>query len=400
MSAARGWHRRPAAVIVAAGLIVLVSMGLRQSFGIFMQPIGCVLGVDRETFGLAIAVQNLMLGLPLAGYLADRFAPRRVVAVGALLYVFAMFLMTDVGGAPGLLLVLGLLTGLAQSATTYVVVLAAVARVVPEQRRGSAFGVVTGLGSFGLFLMVPLANHWLLNGGWHWAFEALAWTALLMLFAAYFLPDDRHDGAASGLLPLVRRAATHRGYLLLIAGFFVCGFHVAFIATHLPAYVVDSGLDRETAAYALALVGLFNIVGSLLFGWLGDRHRKKHVLATLYGIRALIIAGFLVVPLTATSALVFGALIGVVWLATVPVTSGLVGQLFGARYLGTLYGVVFLGHQVGAFLGAWWAGRVFDATGSYSIVWWVAVVLSVGAALIHWLLDDRPQALAAPVAAR
>ena len=367
-------------------------MGLRQSYGIFMQPLGCVLGIDREGFGLAIALQNLLLGLPLAGYLADRYSARQVVTVGALLYAFAMFLMTEVGGTGGVLLVLGLLTGLAQSATTYVVVFSAVGRVVAPERRASAFGVVTGLGSFGLFLMVPLANHWLISGGWHWAFEALGWTASLMLFAAFFLPSEQgnDDSDATAFVPLVRHAVSHRGYLLLISGFFVCGFHVAFIATHLPAYAVDMGLERSVAAYALALIGLFNIVGSLLFGWLGDRWRKKDVLAWLYGLRALVISGFLVLPLTETTALWFGVLIGLLWLATVPVTSGLVGQLFGARYLGTLYGVVFLGHQLGAFFGAWWAGRVFESTGSYDSVWWVAVVLSALAALIHLSIDDRP----------
>ncbi len=386
------WRRRPAVVVIAAGLVVLISMGLRQSYGIFMQPLGCVLGIDREGFGLAIALQNLVLGLPLAGYLADRFSARLVVTIGALVYAFAMFLMTEVGGPAGVLVVLGLLTGLAQSATTYVVVLSAVGRVVAPERRAGAFGVVTALGSFGLFLMVPVANHWLLSGGWSWAFEALAWTASLMLFAAFFMPSEhaRDDGSAIGFMPLLRRAANHRGYLLLITGFFVCGFHVAFIATHLPAYAVDMGLERSVAAYALALIGLFNIVGSLLFGWLGDRMRKRDVLAWLYGLRALVISGFIVLPLTETTALWFGVLIGMLWLATVPVTSGLVGQLFGARYLGTLYGVVFLGHQLGAFFGAWWAGRVFESTGSYDTVWWVAVVLSALAALIHLLIDDRP----------
>ncbi|MCP5300184.1 MAG: MFS transporter [Chromatiaceae bacterium] len=356
-----------------------------------MQPLGCVLGIDREMFGLAVGVQNLVLGLPLAGYLADRFAARRVVFVGALLYACALYLMTEVSGTPGLLLVLGVLTGLAQSATTYVVVLGAIGRVVDASRRSTAFGVVTGLGSFGLFLMVPLANHWLVSGGWNWAFEALAWTASTMLFAAVFLPDAKtaHDGASLTLAPLLRAAGQHRGYVLLVVGFFVCGFHVAFIATHLPAYLVDMGLDRDIAANALALVGLFNVLGSLLFGWLGDRYRKTHVLAGLYAIRAAVIATFVLVPLSPASAMVFGALIGLVWLATVPVTSGLVGQLFGARYLGTLYGVVFLGHQLGAFLGAWWAGRVFDAQASYTLVWWVAVVLSIGAALLHWVIDDR-----------
>lgn len=392
---ARTWRLGPLPVVVAGGLIVLISMGLRQSFGIFMQPLGCVLGIDRESFGLAIALQNLMLGLPLAGYLADRFAARRVVVAGTLLYALAMYLMTRVDSAGGLLLVLGLVTGVAQSATTYVVVLAAVARVVGPQRRATAFGVVTGLGSFGLFLMVPLANHWLLSGGWSWAFEALAWSALLMLFAALFLPAQAvlHPAGGPGLVPLLRVAAMHRGYLLLITGFFVCGFHVAFIATHLPAYAVDMGLDRGTAANALALIGLFNVFGSFLFGWLGDRYRKKLVLSWLYAARAVVIGGFLLLPLTGTTALLFGAMIGVLWLATVPVTSGMVGQLFGARYLGTLYGVVFLGHQIGAFLGAWWAGRVFDTSGSYDTVWWTAVVLSLLAALIHGLIDDRPAVL-------
>ena len=402
MNHASSWRRHPAIVVAAAGVVVLVSMGLRQSYGIFMQPLGCVLGIDRESFGLAIALQNLVLGLPLAGYLADRFSARRVVFAGALLYAFAMFLMTEVSGTPGLLLVLGLLTGLAQSSTTFFVALAAVGRVVDARRRTTAFGVVTGLGSFGLFLMVPLANHWLVNYGWNWAFEALAWTSMVMLFAAMFLPDESASHATPGLSfgPLLRSAARHRGYLLLIAGFFVCGFHVAFIATHLPAYLVDMGLERDTAANALALIGLFNIAGSLLFGWLGDRYRKTLVLTFLYGARAIIITAFIVLPLSPAGALVFGATIGVVWLATVPVTSGLVGQIFGSRYLGTLYGMVFLGHQFGAFLGAWWAGRVFDATGSYDMVWWTAVLLSVSAAMIHWLIDDRPAELGAAAAVK
>jgi len=394
---AGSWRRSPLLVIAAGGFIILISMGLRQSFGIFMQPLGCVLGIDRESFGLAIALQNLMLGLPLAGYLADRFSPRRIVIWGALLYAVSMFLMTRVGGTPGLLLVLGVLTGTAQSATTFVVVLGAVGRVVEPARRTMAFGIVTAMGSFGMFLMVPLANFWLLNGGWGWAFEALAWTALVMVFAAVFLPAKLSTEGVSGpgFVALLRSASGHRGYLLLVSGFFVCGFHVAFIATHLPAYAVDRGLDRAVAANALALIGLFNILGSLLFGWLGDRFRKKYLLSWLYALRAVVISGFLVVPLTETTALLFGALIGVIWLGTVPLTSGMVGQIFGARYLGTLYGVVFLGHQFGAFLGAWWAGRMFESSGSYDTVWWTAVALGVMAASIHALIDDRKADLVA-----
>ena len=394
-SPSRHWRQNPQVVVLAGGFVVLISMGLRQSFGIFMQPLGCVLGIDRESFGLAIALQNLMLGLPLAGYLADRFSPRKIVIWGALIYAGAMFLMTQVAGVPGLLLVLGVLTGTAQSATTFVVVLGAVGRVVEPAKRTMAFGIVTGLGSFGMFLMVPLANYWLLNGGWNWAFEALAWTALMMVFAAVFLPAKLSGSKSEGpgFVSLLRSASGHRGYLLLITGFFVCGFHVAFIATHLPAYAVDMGLDRAVAANALAMIGLFNILGSLLFGWLGDRYRKKYLLSWLYGLRAVVISGFLIIPLTEATAMLFGALIGVIWLGTVPLTSGMVGQVFGVRYLGTLYGVVFLGHQLGAFLGAWWAGRMFESSGSYDAVWWTAVALGVMAAAIHALIDDRKSEL-------
>jgi len=394
-SPSRHWRQNPLVVVLAGGFVVLISMGLRQSFGIFMQPLGCVLGIDRESFGLAIALQNLMLGLPLAGYLADRFSPRKIVIWGALIYAGAMFLMTQVAGVPGLLLVLGVLTGTAQSATTFVVVLGAVGRVVEPAKRTMAFGIVTGLGSFGMFLMVPLANYWLLNGGWNWAFEALAWTALMMVFAAVFLPAKLSGSKSEGpgFVSLLRSASGHRGYLLLITGFFVCGFHVAFIATHLPAYAVDMGLDRAVAANALAMIGLFNILGSLLFGWLGDRYRKKYLLSWLYGLRAVVISGFLIIPLTEATAMLFGALIGVIWLGTVPLTSGMVGQVFGVRYLGTLYGVVFLGHQLGAFLGAWWAGRMFESSGSYDAVWWTAVALGVMAAAIHVLIDDRTSEL-------
>ena len=394
-SPSRHWRQNPLVVVLAGGFVVLISMGLRQSFGIFMQPLGCVLGIDRESFGLAIALQNLMLGLPLAGYLADRFSPRKIVIWGALIYAGAMFLMTQVAGVPGLVLILGVLTGTAQSATTFVVVLGAVGRVVEPAKRTMAFGIVTGLGSFGMFLMVPLANYWLLNGGWNWAFEALAWTALMMVFAAVFLPAKLSGSKSEGpgFVSLLRSASGHRGYLLLITGFFVCGFHVAFIATHLPAYAVDMGLDRAVAANALAMIGLFNILGSLLFGWLGDRYRKKYLLSWLYGLRAVVISGFLIIPLTEATAMLFGALIGVIWLGTVPLTSGMVGQVFGVRYLGPLYGVVFLGHQLGAFLGAWWAGRMFESSGSYDAVWWTAVALGVMAAAIHALIDDRKSEL-------
>jgi predicted MFS family arabinose efflux permease len=284
--------------------------------------------------------------------------------------------------------------GLAQSATTFVVVFGALGRRVPPERRGLAFGLVTAGGSVGMFAFVPLAQLLVSGVGWQSALQTLAAIALLPIALAPLL-GGRPAGAAavpSDVAPGLALAAAsrHPGYLLLTLGFFVCGFHVAFIATHFPAYLVDAGLAPVVAASALALIGLCNIAGSYMFGALGDRLPKKRVLSGIYLGRALTFSLFLLLPLSGASALAFGAAIGLLWLGTVPLTSGVVAQLFGTRYLGMLYGVVFLGHQVGAFLGAWLGGAVYDRAGSYLPVWVAALGLSLGAAAIHWLLDDRP----------
>ncbi|MCB0197509.1 MAG: MFS transporter, partial [Anaerolineae bacterium] len=274
----------------------------------------------------------------------------------------------------------------------------AVAQVVPPQKRSSAFGITTAAGSLGMFLVVPGAQALLTNFGWEMSFVVMAGMVGLIALLAFGFPNrpaddaqDLRDGFEANSLPqILAKAGGHSGYWLLNAGFFVCGFHVAFIATHLPAFLSDQGVAPMAGATALALIGLSNVFGSYFFGWLGDRYRKKNLLAFLYFMRAIVIALFLVLPITNISSIIFGAAIGFLWLATVPLTSGMVAQIFGSRYMTTLYGIVFFFHQVGSFLGVWLGGRIYDSTGSYNSVWLAAIVLGVLAAVIHLPLSDRP----------
>lgn len=393
--------KRPALVILLGAVTVAVAMGARQSFGLFLQPVSATLSTGRETFSLSMAVQNILFGLPLAGMIADRIGPRWVVAAGAVVYALGFALLSLAASAATLYLGLGVMVGLALSATSYVVILGAVAQVVPAERRGTAFGIITAAGSFGTFAVVP-AMQWLI-GAVQWQttllYAALAVGAIALLAVGFPVrsspsadsgaPSDAADEMSFGTV--LRRARAHSGYLLLNAGFFVCGFHVAFIATHLPSFLVDHGVAQMIGAAALSLIGLFNMFGSFLFGRLGDRFRKKRLLSLLYLSRAVAIACFLIVPVTSVTALVFAAIIGFLWLATVPLTSGTVAQIFGTRHLSSLYGIVFLSHQVGSFLGVWLGGRIYDATGSYVPVWIGAIVLGVAAAIVH--LPIRDQAL-------
>ena len=386
----------PTAVIIGcAALIVTLAMGVRQSFGLFLTPVIVDLDIGRQAFGFAIALQNLLFGLaqPLVGAAADRWGSGRVVAVGAAIYAAGLVLAGSVGDAAGLNLALGLLVGLALSATTFVVVFGPVARAVAPERRSMALGLVTAGGSLGQFLVVPLAQATLAALDWRLTFAALAaLTALMALLAVGVSgrPPPRQVGAGS-LGSVLREAARGRDFWLLTVGFFVCGFHIAFVATHLPAYLVDAGLPLQVGAWSLALIGLFNIFGSYLFGLWGGRWPKAKLLTGLYLARAVAIAGLLLVPLSATSALAFAAAFGFLWLATVPLTSGVVGQMYGVRYLSTLYGIVFLSHQLGSFVGAWWAGAAFDATGDYQAVWLVSIGLAVLAALLNLPIDERPR---------
>lgn len=384
-------------IVVACGaLIVAISMGIRQSFGIFLRPMSADMGTGREIFSLAIAIQNLVLGLPLMGIVADRFGPRWVVLLGGLLYGIGLLMIPYLNTEAGLYLVFGVTVGLALSSTTYVVVLGAVAQVVPAERRSSWFGVITAGGSLGMFLIVPGIQALVSNVGWQTSFIILAGVVSCIALLALGLPNkagSQHTGGseeyAAGSLPqILNKARSNSGYLLLNAGFFVCGFHVAFIATHLPAFLADKGVAPMAGAIALALIGFANIFGSYLFGYLGDRYRKKFLLSLLYFGRAVVISFFLLLPITNVSAILFGAAIGFLWLATVPLTSGMIAQIFGSRYLATMFGIVFFSHQIGAFLGVWLGGRLYDTTGSYTLVWMIAIGLGVAAAVLHLPISD------------
>ena len=394
--------RKPWIVITSAALIVTLAMGVRQAFGLFLPQMSVALDIGRGDFGLALAIQNLLFGLaqPFVGALGDKYGAGRVVLAGTILYVAGLLAAALAGDALGLHLSFGALIGVALSATTFVVVLGAVGRVVPAERRSLAFGIVTAGGSLGQFLVVPAAQLLLGELGYRLALVALAGGIALMTALALGVAGrpavTTESGADQSLGEALREASRHRGYWLLNAGFFVCGFHIAFIATHFPAYLNDRGLGLEIGASALALVGLFNIFGSYLFGLSGDYWRKQYVLSGLYAARALVIALFLAVPLSSVTALVFAAAMGFLWLGTVPLTSGLVGQIFGIRYLSTLYGIVFLSHQVGSFFGAWLAGLFYDRTGSYDAAWAASIALGLLAALVHLPIRDAPVARLQP----
>ena len=390
--------QRKTYVVGCSIFIILISMGTRQTFGIYLQPVTDELGIGRELFSLAIAIQSIIGGLPLAGMLSDRYGSRWVAIGGGLLFVVSMYLMSITTHGTGLMLGFGLLSGLALSCVSYVVVLGAVVQVVPPERRSRTFGFITAAGSVGMFIVVPVAQHILNAFGWRTTFAIFAGVVALIAVLAVGYPTrkqpaaggDPTDMPCDSLTEVLAKASHHSGYWLLTIGFFVCGFHVSYVASHLPAYLTDNGLSSTTGATALSLVGLFNLFGSTLFGYLGDHYRKKYLLSGLYFGRSIIISLFLIFPVTETTAMVFGAAIGFLWLATVPLTSGTVAQIFGPRYLATLYGIVFFSHQVGSFLGVWLGGRIYDATGMYTPVWIIAIILGVLASIVHLPIADRP----------
>ena len=379
-------------------LIILISMGTRQTFGLYLQPITDELDIGRELFSLAIALQSIIGGLPFAGVLADRYGSRWVAIGGGLLFAASMYLMSITTHWTGLMLGFGLLSGISLSCVSYVVVLGAVAQVVPPERRSRTFGFITAAGSVGMFIVVPVAQRILNTFGWRTTLAILAGFAGLIALLAVGYPTRKQpvaggestDKPSDSLTQVLVQASRHSGYWLLTIGFFVCGFHVSFVASHLPAYLTDNGLSGTAGATALSLVGLFNLFGSTLFGYLGDHYRKKYLLSGLYLGRSFVISLFLLFPVTETTAMVFGAAIGFLWLATVPLTSGTVAQIFGPRYLSTLYGIVFFSHQIGSFLGVWLGGRIYDATGMYTPVWIIAIILGVLACIVHLPIVDRP----------
>ena len=390
--------RRVNHVVGYSILIILISMGTRQTFGIYLQPVTDELGIGRELFSLAIAIQSIIGGLPFAGILSDRYGSRWVAIGGGLLFAVSMYLMSITTHWGSLMLGFGLLSGVSLSCVSYVVVLGAVAQVVPPERRSRTFGFITAAGSIGMFIVVPAAQHILNAFGWRTTFAIFAGFVGLIALLAVGYPTRKQQFAGSelteessdSLTQVLAKASQHSGYWLLTIGFFVCGFHVSYVASHLPAYLTDNGLSGTAGATALSLVGLFNLFGSTLFGYLGDHYRKKYLLSGLYFGRSIIISLFLIFPVTETTAMIFGAAIGFLWLATVPLTSGTVAQIFGPRYLATLYGIVFFSHQVGSFLGVWLGGRIYDATGVYTPVWIIAIILGVMASIVHLPIADRP----------
>lgn len=381
-------------MVVCAALIVTLAMGVRQAFGLFLRPISVDLDIGRQAFGLAIALQNLVFGLiqPFVGAWADKHGAGKVIVGGAALYIAGLVLATFASGFIGLTLSFGLLVGLSMAGTTFVVVIGAVSRIVPPHKRTLAFGLVTAGGSLGQFLIVPATQGLLDWLDWKGALMILAlMVAAIVPLALGLAGKPDHSGAPDGppLKAALAEAFAHPSFWLLNLGFFVCGFHIAFVGTHLPAYIRDQGLSPGVGAASLALIGLFNIAGSWLWGAWGGVHSKKGLLALLYFGRAVAIALFLVIPLSPASVLIFASAFGFLWLGTVPLTSGLVGQIYGVRHMSALFGIVFLSHQVGAFFGAWLAGLAFDATGSYTQMWIASIVLALIAAFSSLPVRER-----------
>ncbi|WP_296175807.1 MFS transporter [uncultured Brevundimonas sp.] len=390
-----GLSRRAWIMILTGAVIVTLSMGVRQSFGLFLRPVGLDLEIDRQTFGLIIAAQNLLFGLiqPFVGAWADKHGAGKVAVGGALVYLAGLAVAATAANALGLMLGFGVMVGLSMAGVTFVVVLGAVGRAVPPEKRTLAFGIVTAGGSFGQFLVVPAAQGMLDALDWRVTLFVLGGMVALIIPLALGVAGKPPVADARDGLPLkaaLREALTNPSYALLNLGFFVCGFHVAFVGTHLPAYLRDMGLSGGVGAGSLALIGLFNILGSWLWGAWGSKGSKKGLLTLLYALRGVAIAVFLLVPLSPASALIFAAVFGFLWLGTVPLTNGLVAQIFGVRHLSALAGIVFLSHQVGAFLGAWLAGVAFDLTGSYGAIWIISIALAVMAALANVPVREAP----------
>ena len=403
--------------VICGAMILTIGIGARQSFGIFQKPIATDLHVGREVWSFATAIAMLLMGAfsPFAGSLADRFGPARTIASGGLLYVVGMFMIAF--AHEGVMLTLGnVLSGLGMAAAGFGPILAAITRQAPAAKRSMALGLVTAGGSFGQFAVVPFASllqHRL--GDWHATMLTLAVVSIVMVPLAFGLRAPSaaatRPGAAipQGTGAALREAFNTQGFWLLTIGFFVCGFHVTFIGLHLPPYISDKAVGMsffgspvsplELGGWAIGMVGLFNIIGSVLWGWTGSRYPKKDMLALLYFLRALGFVMFLVLPLSWISVLLFAASLGFLWLGTVPLTSGLVGYMFGPTHLSMLWGIVYFSHQLGSFLGGWGAGRLYDLEGNYDLVWRVAVGLGLFAAAIHWYIRERPVARLAMAAA-
>src|SRR5215813_8639900 len=397
VSNAVGW-RTPLVIIACGCAIALLSFGPRSSLGFFIQPIGSEFSWGRDVFGLAFAVQNLLWGLgqPIAGAIADRFGILRVMCVGALLYAGGLFMMRYATTPLSLDLGAGVLIGFGLSGCSFNLVLSAFSKLLPPEKRGFALGAGTAAGSFGQFVFAPLGVAMIDHLGWQGALTVFAALMLLILPLSLALATPP---ATSSNLPAVDQqsfktalaeAFGHRSYVLLVLGFFTCGFQLAFISVHLPAYLVDRGISVLVGGWVVAAIGLFNIMGSLGVGWVQSFFPKRYILSLIYLVRALSIIAFISFPITPGSAILFGAITGLTWLSTVPPTSALVALMFGTRWFATLYGFAFVSHQVGGFLGVWLGGMVFESFGSYGPVWWLSVFFGAASALINLPIVEKP----------
>ena len=389
--------RTPTLILICGSMIVLLTLGTRNSFGLFLEPISHALGTGRGMFGLGLALQNLIWGAaqPFAGAIADRYGSGRVIAAGGVLYALGLLLMSQATDPITLNIGAGVLIGFGLGGASLSVVLAAVAKQFPEDRRSWALGVGTAVGSLGNVVMVGASDYLIGSVGWAQALLVMAVITLTIvpLSAALAGRPDLGPGVREQTFgEALAEARAHSGYRYLTVGFFVCGFHVVFIGTHFPAYLTDLEFSREVGAQALILIGVFNVIGSYLAGVVGARYSKKYALTWIYLARSVAILLFITLPPSIYTVYGFSAAIGLLWLSTVPLTSGIVAQVFGPRYMATLFGIVFFSHQVGSFLGAWLGGVLYDSTGSYDVVWWASVALGLIAALLHWPIDERPMA--------
>ena len=383
-------------ILLGSALILALSLGVRHGFGLFLSPMSAQFGWGREVFAFAIAFQNLIWGLaqPFAGALADRFGAAKVVFVGGVLYAVGLACMGMADSPLSLSLSAGVLIGIGLSGTSFSVILGVVGRALPPEKRSMGMGIASAAGSFGQFAMLPGSLGLIGWLGWSGALLVLSVLVAMILPLVAMIKDvpTPLTGGEQTLREALHEACTHSGFWLLALGFFVCGFQVVFIGVHLPAYLVDQHLPAKVGTTVLALIGLFNIFGTYTAGWLGGRMSKPRLLTGLYLIRAVVIALFLWIPLSETTAYLFGVSMGLLWLSTVPLTNGTVATLFGVRNLSMLGGIVFLFHQLGAFLGGWLGGVVYDRTGNYDLIWQVSILLSLLAAALNWPVRERPVA--------